>query len=281
MLNIRKSTRFIIFGILSLLIVLSGCSKKTTQEDNQGANNKSQETQTAEKETDKKGDSITVAVFPDYPPFSFEEKGTASGICVDILKEASKRNNIEVKFEMLPFNRGLEAVKNGKIDAMVPLYKTAEREIFLDFVKEPMVPDTSSFFVPVDSNIVFDGDLNKIKDTVGIVVNNSYGVNFDNAVKSGAIKTEETSDVDGTIKKLIGKRQNIIIGGTYTVLYTAKKLGVSNQLKELKPVVCSEFIMLGFSKKSTNKNLMDKYSTIFQEMKKDGSYDKILNKYKY
>ena len=223
---------------------------------------------------------LTVAVIPDYPPFSFDEKGEPKGICIDILNEVSTRTGIDIAYQMTPFNRALENVKEGATDAMTPIYRTTEREAYLSFTTESLVPDSNSFFVRTDSSIQFSGDLNSLKTyTIGLVSNNSFGNAFDAAVSEGILKTEGTSDINGIIKKLIGKRQDIIIGGTYPVLYLSKKLGVSDQIRALTPPVSNEFIVLCFTKKADHTADAKRINDTLKEMKADGTIDQIISAY--
>lgn len=223
---------------------------------------------------------LTVAVIPDYPPFSFDEKGEPKGICIDILNEVSLRTGIDIAYKMTPFNRALENVKEGVTDAMTPIYRTPEREAFLSFTSESLVPDSNSFFVRSDANIQFDGNFSALKAyTIGLVFNNSFGSAFDTAVSNGTLKTEGASNIDGIIKKLIGKRQDIIIGGTYPVLYISKTLGVSDQIKALTPPVSNEFIVLCFTKKTDHTATAKRINDALKEMKADGTIDQIISTY--
>lgn len=267
--------------LISLLIItgvslmgLSGC--RPTQDAKQPAAPPQKGTESVKADED----ILVFSVIPDYPPISFDDGGKPAGICVDILKALSDRTGIPIKIQMTPFNRALEDVKNGITDGMTPIYRTEEREVYLDFTSESLLPDSNSFFVRTDSDIVYDGDLKNIEDlTVGLVYNNRFGKVFDTAVATGKIKTEGASDIDGILKKLVGGRQDIIIGGTYPILYTSKKLGLSDQIKELVPAVSSEFIVISFSQKTDQSELIAKIDQVLKEMKADGSLDALLAKY--
>lgn len=269
------------FRLLSLLIItglsfmaLSGC--RPTQDAKQSTTPPQKATESAN--TDE--DTLIVSVIPDYPPISFDDGGKPAGICVDILHALSDRTGIPIEIQMTPFNRALENVKNGLTDAMTPIYQTEERKAYLDFTSESLLPDSNSFFVRTDSDIVYDGDLKNIEGlTVGLVYNNRFGNAFDTAVAEGKIKTEGASDIGGILKKLVGGRQDIIIGGTYPILYTSKELGLSDQIRELIPAVSSEFIVISFSQKTDQSKVIEKIDQALKEMKSDGSLAALVEKY--
>lgn len=287
---VRNQSIILLSVLLGVMLTsLTGCSTKdprSNTENQTGSENLPADgSATEQTATDSNSNAaiaaqLTVAVIPDYPPFSFDENGEPKGICIDILNEVSIRTGIDIAYEMTPFNRALENVKEGVTDAMTPIYKTVEREAYLDFTAESLVPDSNSFFVRSDANIQFDGNFSTLKDyTIGLVFNNSFGTDFDTAVSKGTLKTEGASNIDGIIKKLIGKRQDIIIGGTYPVLYISKTLGVGDQIKALTPPVSNEFIVMCFTKKTDHTTTIKRINDTLKEMKADGTIEQIISTY--
>ncbi len=71
-----------------------------------------------------------------YPPYYFIKNGKLVGLCIDIINYSAEELGIEVVYEQFPWNRMLHNAKTGKVDAIMPLFKTKEREAFLFFPKQ-------------------------------------------------------------------------------------------------------------------------------------------------
>ncbi len=71
---------------------------------------------------------LHIGISTGYPPFYFFDKnGQPTGICIDILNQLARAMNISVRY---PWKRLLNYAKEGKFDAVLPLFKTARaREI--------------------------------------------------------------------------------------------------------------------------------------------------------
>ncbi len=79
-------------------------------------------------------EKITVRV-SDFAPYYFQnEAGTWTGMAIDIVNAVMKEANYDSIFIRIPRKRAFQNIKQGKIDLMLNLSKTAEREKFLDFI---------------------------------------------------------------------------------------------------------------------------------------------------
>ena len=106
--------------------------------------------------------------FNDWPPFASKTTDGAEGISITIIDEAAKRFGKEAIFEELPWNRSLQKVKDGEIDAVID---AAERS---EFIQGPasfsIFSDT--FWVREDSGIMNYSDITGGK--VGLVDGYKY-----------------------------------------------------------------------------------------------------------
>ena len=79
-------------------------------------------------------EKIRIKSEPDYPPFCMvDEQGNAAGFSVDLFTEAAKIMNIDVSVEVGFWNDIKEELKDGKIDALPLVGRSAEREAYFDF----------------------------------------------------------------------------------------------------------------------------------------------------
>jgi polar amino acid transport system substrate-binding protein len=214
-----------------------------------------------------------------YPPYVFEaDSKEVNGVVLEIVKETFKRMGQPIKIEMLPWARALKYMEDGDADGVFTAYKTPEREVFLDYSKEVLIPQIISLFVKKDASIVFDGDFSKLnKYKFGVARKISYGGKFDAAVKNKIITNlEEVSEAEQNFQKLVLSRVDIVISNKYGGINIINKLKKSKEIKELLPEVQNIPCYIAFSKKNNLSKIRDDFDKTLKTMKKDGTYDKII-----
>lgn len=218
--------------------------------------------------------------YPDYPPFQYPRDGEPAGIFPPLLKEAFHRMGHELETIYVPWARIMRMMKTGETD-IVPAFKTPEREKFMDFSNENFLEQPVAIITRKDMDITYNGDLAKLsKYRVGIVRKISYGKVADEAIAKGVWPNLEYAD-DGkqSIFQLIRGRVDLIILNTYGARHILQELGAADQVKALQPAVQTTPTNLGFSKKRNLLALRDSFDKVLIEMKKDGSYDRILSEF--
>ncbi len=216
------------------------------------------------------------------PPFSFEENGQARGIAVDLVKEAFARLRKPVNISYLPMTRAQTEMANGKADGVFPLAYKEERLSYIVYPKEKLVEDSISFFVRTESAIRYDGNLTKLKDySFGIERGAVYGPVFTAALQSKLItRTDEAATQAQNVAKLAGRRFDIAVGPRLVILYSADISGNGPAIRELKPSVDQGLVaFLGFSRQRAEARLITRYEKVMQEMRRDGTYDRIVRQY--
>ncbi len=213
-----------------------------------------------------------------YPPYEYKENGEIKGIAVEIVRTAFHKMKQPIKIKLYPWSRAIRKVEIGDSDAIFTAYKNPSREKFSDFSKEVLMPQVISLFVVKDSPIKFDGDLSKLaKYNFGAVREVSYGSVFDQAVKSGKIPPPELiSTGEHNMRKLLGRRFEILVSNKYGALYILKKMNKLDQVRELSPQIQSVPSYIAFSKKRNLASIRDKFDVVLAQMKQDGTYDKII-----
>ena len=136
-------------------------------------------------------------------------------------------------------------------------------------------------FVLDVSFIVFDGDLNKLQNyTFGVRQDFSYGTEFDQAIEDKVIsKIVKKVCPEDLLRLLNFGRIDILIGDKYGILYTYNIIStVKNykKIKRLSPDVQYTLIYMAFSKKCNLTKIRDYFDEVLSEMKRDGTYDKII-----
>jgi polar amino acid transport system substrate-binding protein len=216
-----------------------------------------------------------------YPPYQYEENGQIKGMVVEIVKEVFRRMQQPVNIRLMPWARSIKMIETGTADAIFTTYKTAEREVFADYSKVVLMPQTVALFVLKDADIKFDGDLQKLASySFGVVNKVSYGDVFDNAVKNNLIKAPDTTNTgEQNIDKLLAKRFDILVSNRYGALNILKHKDAMDKVRELTPEVQAIPSYIAFSKKRNLDSVREKFDKILLEIKKDGTYEKIIHEY--
>ncbi len=222
--------------------------------------------------------SLHIGISTGYPPFYFfDDNQKPVGICIDVINHVAKQLDISIRFSSYPWNRMINNGKEGYVDAIMPLFKTSERELFLIFPDNEIIMEDNSFFTLSSSTLNFFGSLNDITDRyIGVVENYSYGEEFD---KENIQKKIIAESGDQLIQLVLNKRVEIGIGNTMVITNLAAKRGVANKLKFLSPPLTESPLYIGFSKKNVSANFVIQFNKSLQDFKSTKDYFKIIEKY--
>lgn len=216
----------------------------------------------------------------DFPPYVYKEGDQVKGFNVELLKEIFKRMNLDFYIEIYPWARALRMIEQGSAEAMFPLFKTEERLIFTDY-SAPFTTEDTALFVMKNRAIEFGQSLDELSGyTFGRVRGYSSGYKLDKLIKDGSIRVEKANDSKSNLMKLLHGRIDILIEARYVALYELKK---ANQLDnvEMLAIVNENISYLGFSKIRENRKLISEFNSTLQDIKKDGTYEQIVNKFFY
>ena len=215
----------------------------------------------------------------DYPPYEYVEQGEVKGLAVNVVRELFRRLDEEIEIQSLPWARSLKMVELGNADAIFTAYRTPEREAYLNYTDEVLMPQEVSLFVLKSSSLKKYENLAALTDyqfaaRFGV----SYGAAFDQAVTDGVIgNIHRVSDGDTVIRLLLNERADIVIFNRLGGYYRFRNLGVANQVRELEPPLQSVPSYIAFSKKRRLAGLRDRVDAMLKVMKQDGSYQTLTS----
>jgi len=113
-----------------------------------------------------------VFVTLEFAPLEYTwEDGVPHGSAVEIVTRIMNRLGHTVDIQVYPWTRALKMVKMGEVDGIFTAYKNPDRETFLDYSHQVLIPQIVYFYAKKGSPITFDGDLTALKDK-----KNRYGV---------------------------------------------------------------------------------------------------------
>jgi polar amino acid transport system substrate-binding protein len=221
---------------------------------------------------------LHVGLSTSYPPFYFfDENNQPTGICIDIVNQVARSMNLSVQYDSFPWKRMLKYGKEGRVDAVMPLFKTQERQEFLDFPETGLVDEANSFFTSTSNPIKYSGKLTDvINRKIGVIDTYSYGKEFDNTDLTDKTTVQ---DVNQLILLVQNKRIELGLGNSKVISYYAKKNNAADKIHFLSPPVTINPLFIGFSKKRVDQGFVDEFNMQLQNFKATKAYTDILQAY--
>jgi ABC-type amino acid transport substrate-binding protein len=259
---------FLAVALAVALVLLVGCSAGN-DESFEGAAAPDETTGPAE----VVGAKITVASNIAYPPFEYSPRGKPKGFDIDLMNEIGERSGFEVEYENVRFDSILRGLDAGLFDAAISAMTiTKEREKQIDF-SDPYFNADQALMVASSSEVRYIDDLDEAP--VGV-----------QAGSTGQIKAEELLDDEqiGEIKpyRTIGQaftalEEEEVEGVIYDLSAAHRKIVErGGTIKFVEPISTGEQYGIAFPEDSP---LVDPVNQALLEMKDDGTYDKLYEKW--
>lgn len=215
-----------------------------------------------------------------YPPYQIYENNKLSGISVDIVAEIQKRAGSKYPIEILPWSKAYTKALHNKDHIIFSMGRTLTREKHFQWVG-PISNLKYVFFKNADNT----RELRNIADAkkaAGILVSRNdlshqvlLRLDFKNLIVVDDSGSEQNMRTLANVDKDIFWATDYISG-----LYKIERLGLKGKLKATltnKPISAST-INIAFNKDADPK-MVEKWQKIFNEIKSDGTFKKILLKY--
>lgn len=253
----------IIFSVLAALFLLVsvGCGSSSTPKADSG-----------KKETKKE---LIVATEPSFAPFEFPDKKTNEiiGFDIDIINAVAKKAGFEkVTVKSMGFDALIPALNSGNIDATIAgMSITEARKKQVNFT-DPYYTSGLWTIVAKDNTTI-----KSMKDlegkTIGVQLG-TVGAEAAGKIKGATVKTFNTSDL--ACLELKNKGVDAVISDAPVLAYFLKTQGAS-YAKGVGEAKKDDSYGIATAKK--NKELADKLNKALGEIKKNGEYQKIYDKW--
>jgi ABC-type amino acid transport substrate-binding protein len=256
--------RLALIGIGFVLVLLGTALLGCGDDDEGGATDTA-----AQFDTISEG-KLTVGSDIPYAPFEFGRAPDYKGFDVDLVREIGKRLELDVEFVKTPFDTIFRNLVQGKFDLVASSTTiTEERKRTVDF-SDPYFAADQSLMVKEGSGIA------TVEDLSGQVIGAQLGTTgADYAKENIDAKTVRTYD---------------LIDDAFKALQTGQVVGVINDcpiskyaerskpdLKVVQAIETGENYGLAFSKDADA--LREAVNRRLDEIKRDGTYDRIFRKY--
>jgi ABC-type amino acid transport substrate-binding protein len=175
-------------------------------------------------------DGIVITASDKQAPMSFlGVNGEPKGFVIDYWKKWSQETGIRVRFQLTTWKETLELVKSGKCDVHGGLYRTPEREKYLDFTG-PTFSGAGVLVVSRNSSI---RGLDSIGDhVVGVMEKGSSQEIL--RTRHPYIKLKYYPSVEDAVEAFVAGEVDAVFADHHVIFYRFGKLGVDrNLLREI------------------------------------------------
>lgn len=216
----------------------------------------------------------------EYPPFSFTENGIPVGISIDILKEICTEADIPESIALYPWARAYETALQRKNTAVFTTARIKEREELFRWVG-PIAPRRIVLYKLRSRMDIRAASLEEAKKyIVGTISGFAAERSLMNAGFEPGRNLQSVPVISQNLKKLFAGRIDLITALDVSLPYILK--GKRYDVNDLEEVVLLDD-KIGFYyafNRDSDAAMLDRFQAILDEMKADGRYDKILEKYR-
>jgi glutamine transport system substrate-binding protein len=244
--------------VLILTLVISACGSK----DNAGDKSKEEKV-------------YKVGVDTTYPPFEYKEGNDYKGIDIDLINAIAKNQGFKIELSPMDFGGIIPAMQANQLDvAIAGMSITDERKKIVDF-SDPYFDAGLIVVVKNDNTTIKSAD--DLKGKTVAVKKGTSGAKFavDNSTKLG-YKVVQFNDSPAMFQEVSNGNADALLEDYPVITYAIaqKDLGLKTVGDRLNGDQYGIAVLKG-----KNQDLMKKIDKGLAELKKDGTYDEIINTY--
>ena len=230
-------------------------------------------------DTGAAGEEIRPVRFSIYtenaPPSTYMENGRISGLSAEIVREILHRVNHPDDIDMVPWARGYELALNQPGVVLFSTTRLPQREDLFFWVG-PLYSQTWGFYALKGNGLRIDS----LEDAAKVARIGVYrrDAKMQYLEKKGFSNLVPTNDNTNNIRHLIRGNIDLWVTSDFNVNHQARQAGVDpSQLARAFPfLTVNNYI--AFSRK-TSPHIVSLWQKVFEEIKKDGTYEKIRRTY--
>lgn len=209
----------------------------------------------------------------DWAPYMAENL-KQHGVISQVVTEAFALEGITVEYEFLPWKRGFEEAKVGKLDGSIIWSRTAEREV--DFHYSDVVIDLETvLFVQKDSAF----DWNNVEDlahvSIGGVIGYSYGL--EELEAAGKVTISRIATPENNYKKLASGRLDTVAEDRDVGWELANNLGLADKIKaHPKPLKTKSYHLIMSKKSANGSRFLEAFNRGLAKLKSSGKLEQMM-----
>ncbi len=229
--------------------------------------------------TDKNKPTFIVSGHPEWPLAMYQDKEEIAGIGAELMKMIGKDLgfNVEAKYTG-QWGQTQKKAENGELDAIVGIYRTAERENYLDF-SAPYLLDPVAVYVKKGKSFNAPDWDSYIGKKGVLTTGDSYGQALDTEMEQ-IFTTVRVDTVAQAFDMLINDEADYFIYAYNAGDKALKEAGLPDQIEILPRFIVVEYLHFAFPKNSPMIGYLPQINEKLEQYKKDGTMDRLTAKYR-
>lgn len=216
--------------------------------------------------------SFVLTGHPSYPPVAWKSGSTLTGGGIQVVRTLAQADGVKMRVLAQPtWGDAQQAVRDGRADAIVGIYKTIEREKYYNYLSPALAPDPSAVVIRAGETFVYKNWNSLIGKRGAVGSGESYGTKFDKFLAS-KLTTYTVPTLADVFAQVLAQKAQYGLSGYYTAV-TSAPAGVAFATEDF----VTEGLYLAFGKQSAcGKVLASSFSSGIAKMKSDGTIDRIF-----
>jgi polar amino acid transport system substrate-binding protein len=214
-----------------------------------------------------------------WPPY-VDESLPGRGLAIDLVTTAFSRAGYDPRLTTESWSRALEGARIGVYDVVANIWYTDDRARDLDY-SEPYLVNDIRLMKRKGSNIRYDR-LDDLKGLlIGVVKDYAYPKDFASASQLIKISNDAILPALG---ELVKGQYDLVVGDKHVIDFTLGKFlpNDSENLEFLPKSVGQNKLYIAVSKANPqHKKIVQDFNRALRAMKKDGTYQRILNSHQF
>lgn len=274
--GVGKVKRFsFLLLLLALAIIVAACTQESEQPEEESGTAGEETTENEEATTSAEGQPYAVGIDTSYAPFEFQTGGEYTGIDIELMTAIAELQGFEIEFNPMNFDEIIPALEAGDLDiAIAGMSITEERQEVVDF-SDPYFDAGLALAVPVD-NTEIDSLENLEGEVVG-VKNGTTGSKFlyDNREEFG-YRISSFDESPTMFAEMENGYLDAVVEDYPVIAYAISTRDL--EIKIVEERLTTEQYGIAVLK-GENDELLEQINAGLQELRDNGKYDEILNKY--
>lgn len=211
-----------------------------------------------------------------YPPFSWSDSHGFHGSAIDVASKALTKMGIphEVRY-VGTFPQVLESAKAGKIDLIVELKNTSDRQSYLAYSSVPLFSNPVAVFVRSDEKMEYRAWSDLVGKRGVVTVGNKFGGGFDEfAARKLTVETAE--DIKSSFAKLESGQSDYYVNSYYPAVSYLFQVRRQDSFKALQPFITATENFMAWSSASPCAEKRKDMDAVLNAMMQSGEVRKML-----
>ena len=206
------------------------------------------------------------------PPYGYIENGQPTGLNYELANIIAKEAGYTPNNSIVPLARATHYIETGRVDVVI-MFSTP-------FIRAHA--DNLGLVLPMETVVLGCADtiIDTLQDLSGKTVATVRGAKYDDRIsKINDIVLYPTRNYTQSLKMLLSRRVDAVIGPILGLSYTAKKNNFPKQGFGTPFILSTAQGNLFFSKKSSSTNKKQRLRKAVKRLRENGTMQRILNKY--